>query len=821
MRTPRKFAICLQRVFRGHSTRKKIEPLRRQLALRVKAAIKLQCRFRVAAAKKQMKRIKSKHTSQQNSNRAILPDAIREKQTLGDTLDALVQFPLLKSFKNAVVNGTSLSINVYEDIFVAYSGDHLSPQTIKYSFLSVAIGKVVAKGRTVKAVDSKTNMQIRFKSDFLALAFANVLNEPPFRTGLAHGFASSFPERGALSRCFRGGAAYFDALADAIARAKFSIFISGWWVAPEIYLKRHGGKLLQEYRLDNLLQTKARHGVRICILLFHPFAVLQLNSANAKKRLCALHENINVKLQRPNPTNIKRNMYSHHQKFCVVDQVVAFAGGIDIAPGRYDSDDVPLWDSESVVFPGVDFYNPCRHEHSNSHLDTPFKDVFDRNATPRMPWQDVQVQVHGLAARDVGLNFIQRWNGSLRNSDMETVNTIVPVPRIWCAENANMYDVSGSSAVILQVVRSFGSWSGGQKESSVYNAYMHAIKNSKRFIYIENQFFISGGLDDGTSSYFFECKRHNAIKNEIGGAIAERIIAAIVRAEPFFCFIILPAHPEGPLDSDAAQHLSYFQRVTLSKMKAKIKRECPSAEPSDYFGVYCLRKAGKNPATSLIDTEQCYVHSKLMIVDDDIMIASSANINDRSMKGPRDTEIGFRIRRHPDSPSFIGDFRVKLMNFHTGIGNKSPDALVFRCVNKVSINMWKRIACQNTRCLEVLFPSIPSSEVKTLSVYRKKKKEWAAFRKRLQVQEQENKEQMKAPKHAISFNVRSPWKTRTKQLSQKRASTSCVGGRVANWKVHALDSLGKISGTLCTFPLGFLENMTPSILDAVPDTMWT
>lgn len=38
-------------------------------------------------------------------------------------------------------------------------------------------------------------------------------------------------------------------------------------------------------------------------------------------------------------------------------------------------------------------------------------------------------------------------------------------------------------------------------------------------------------------------------------------------------------------------------------------------------------------------TEILYIHSKLMIVDDRNVIIGSANINDRSLKGPRDSEI--------------------------------------------------------------------------------------------------------------------------------------------------------------------------------------
>lgn len=38
-------------------------------------------------------------------------------------------------------------------------------------------------------------------------------------------------------------------------------------------------------------------------------------------------------------------------------------------------------------------------------------------------------------------------------------------------------------------------------------------------------------------------------------------------------------------------------------------------------------------------TEIVYVHSKLMIVDDRFAILGSANINDRSMNGGRDSEL--------------------------------------------------------------------------------------------------------------------------------------------------------------------------------------
>ena len=43
-------------------------------------------------------------------------------------------------------------------------------------------------------------------------------------------------------------------------------------------------------------------------------------------------------------------------------------------------------------------------------------------------------------------------------------------------------------------------------------------------------------------------------------------------------------------------------------------------------------------------TELIYVHSKLLIVDDCSVIIASANINDRSLLGNRDSELGILVQ---------------------------------------------------------------------------------------------------------------------------------------------------------------------------------
>lgn len=64
-----------------------------------------------------------------------------------------------------------------------------------------------------------------------------------------------------------------------------------------------------------------------------------------------------------------------------------------------------------------------------------------------------------------------------------------------------------------------------------------------------------------------------------------------------------------------------------------------------------------NPAT-----EQVYIHSKMMIVDDDVMLVGSANINDRSMLGSRDSEIAAIVEDVTKIESRFDGERVEVSN---------------------------------------------------------------------------------------------------------------------------------------------------------------
>jgi phospholipase D1/2 len=72
-------------------------------------------------------------------------------------------------------------------------------------------------------------------------------------------------------------------------------------------------------------------------------------------------------------------------------------------------------------------------------------------------------------------------------------------------------------------------------------------------------------------------------------------------------------------------------------------------------------------------TEIIYIHSKLMIVDDRFMIIGSANINDRSLLGSRDSELAMVIEDPNGSvgKGSIFEFRCSIFLEHFGMGPES------------------------------------------------------------------------------------------------------------------------------------------------------
>lgn len=502
-----------------------------------------------------------------------------------------------------------------------------------------------------------------------------------------HRFDSFSPVRNNVhAQWFVDARDYFWAVSEAIDMAQDVIYIHDWWLSPELYLRRppQGN---QQWRLDRLLRKKAEQGVKIFIVVYRNVGqTIPIDSQYTKHSLLDLHENIFV-MRSPNQWIQNTYFWAHHEKICMVDHTVAFLGGVDLCFGRWDTPDHVLTDDKPKAFysaadnppykptqiwPGKDYSNPRVQDFHT--LDQPFEDMYDRTKVPRMPWHDIHMMVTGHSARDLCRHFVQRWNYLIRQKRTSRYTPFLLPPPDFAAQEIEQFDLAGTCEV--QLLRSSGGWSLGLKEPehSIQNAYLKAIEASEHFVYIENQFFITSTTLDGAM-----------IENKIGDALVERIMRAHRNRELWRAVILIPLMPgfESQVDlpdGSSVRLIMQCQYMSISRGRNSLfsRLHYAGIHPEEYIQFFSLRKWGKIGPNKKLITEQLYIHAKAMVVDDRIAIIGSANINERSMRGNRDSEIAAFIRDTHQIPSkmggqpyMVGKFahtlRMRLMREHLGV----------------------------------------------------------------------------------------------------------------------------------------------------------
>ncbi|ESO83442.1 hypothetical protein LOTGIDRAFT_222671 [Lottia gigantea] len=621
---------------------------------------------------------------------------------------------------------------------------------------------------------------------------------------------------------FVDAGSYFEAVAESLEKAREEIFITDWWLSPEIYLKRpmtEGDK----WRLDVILKRKADAGVKIYIMLYKEVTVaLNIDSAYSKYKLLGLNsENIRV-IRHPDHLPGDVLLWAHHEKMVVIDQRVAFLGGIDLCYGRWDDSQHRLTDLGYIItrrnsvidLPQISMSNKVclhldtskagnlKHNYKNSEqdnddhidsigenggtgkqtqktqnsskltdisavartasmldseqaideqglkvstklwigkdyvnfifkdlvqLDAPFTDFIDRKTMPRMPWHDIGAVVYGKAARDVARHFITRWNFTKTKKFKEKTNYPLLMPRNYsrCSVPTSIKTVTYD--VKTQILRSSCSWSAGlaEIEASIHTAYIHCIENAKHYIYIENQFFVTQ-IDDGNNS-------QNVVLNGIGDALYRRIIRAHRCQDEFRVYVVMPLLPafEGEFGTAGGTNLQAVTNWNYASicrgqysLIEKLSQEVP--DPLKYV-VFCgLRKHAELSGKMM--TELIYVHSKLMIVDDDTVIIGSANINDRSMLGKRDSELAVIVEDNQKTGvqingkehmvgKFASSIRTTLFREHLGLDSDDLDItdIVHDDFYK---GVWIKQAVVNTTIYDKVFNCIPCDFVHTFQQLR-------------------------------------------------------------------------------------------------------
>ena len=300
--------------------------------------------------------------------------------------------------------------------------------------------------------------------------------------------------------------------------------------------------------------------------------------------------------------------------------------------------------------------------------------------------------------------------------------------------NVNFFKKGVKSNV--QVLRSACKWSVGigKKENSILQGYYQLIDNAKHYLYIENQFFVSRAFNEEERE---ECDYalSDVVENMIAYHIRKRIERAYRQKEKFRVFVFIPLLPGFAGEPESSGTLQIILKHTYAGISrnhgmsiieqlSKIMGD----EWKNYIGFYSLRGHGLvkgEPRTELI-----YIHSKLMIVDDKTVILGSANINDRSMLGTRDSEYAVMINEHPKlntkmdgkdykAANFAYTFRVNLFAEHLGVDPKN--SILSDPLSDEFLKLVQNTAHNNTMIYRKLWGCYPDDQYLTFKDLREHK----------------------------------------------------------------------------------------------------
>lgn len=529
---------------------------------------------------------------------------------------------------------------------------------------------------------------------------------------------------------------------NAINGAQHLIYITGWSVYTEITLIRDPKrqKTGDDILLGELLKKKADQGVNVLVLVWDDRTSVP---ERKKDGLMATHDqetkdyfqntNVHCVLCPRNPDDGNSiiqgiqvsTMFTHHQKTVVVDseflrdgsqirRLVSFVGGIDLCDGRYDTLDHSLFRTLGTVH-NKDFHQPN------------FPGSSIAKGGPREPWHDIHCRLEGPVAWDVLYNFEQRWRKQVGSQYLYSINDLdrfivrpTPVnsledPETWSVQIFRSIDGAAASDFPTRPEEAarIGLVSGKDNiiDRSIQDAYINAIRRAKNFIYIENQYFIG-------SSYGWKPSGEVTIEDInalhlIPKELSLKIVSKIEAEERFTVYVVIPMWPEGIPDSASVQAILDWQKRTMEMMysdiyNALLAKGLTDVDLRDYLTFFCLGNREIKSVGEYIPTEEpdpdtdysraqksrrfmIYVHAKMMIVDDEYIIIGSANINQRSMDGARDSEIamgGFQphhLANGQPAKGKIFGFRMALWYEHLNYLDDSflhPESL--ECVRKIN-----------------------------------------------------------------------------------------------------------------------------------------
>lgn len=251
------------------------------------------------------------------------------------------------------------------------------------------------------------------------------------------------------------GEAYFRAIHESLRHSRHSIFIVGWDLHSDLRLVRGEDRGGWPSRLGAFLNrlVSEKKGLHVYLLNwdFAMIYALEREFFPRYKLKWRTHKRIHFRLDGNHPVGA-----SQHQKIVVVDDAVAFAGGLDLSKWRWDT---------------------------SAHRPDDERRV-DPDGKPYPPFHDVQMVVDGPAAATLGELVRKRWSDAKGKSPVAAQTTHSHDP--WPSSIDPDFE-----PVKVAVARTLPAYENRRGVREVEQLYLDSIASARRSIYIENQYLSS------------------------------------------------------------------------------------------------------------------------------------------------------------------------------------------------------------------------------------------------------------------------------------------------------------------------------------------
>jgi phosphatidylserine/phosphatidylglycerophosphate/cardiolipin synthase-like enzyme len=386
------------------------------------------------------------------------------------------------------------------------------------------------------------------------------------------------------------GRAAFAAMQRAIESAvsdRHFIYLLAWWCDPWVNLSGPGTCLL------DLFRRAGERGVQIRVLVWDaPFAIFPNHSRLHDEAVRALNRLPNCHAQQDDGGLTK----SHHQKLLVVkgrDGLISFGGGVDVNADRINSLPPPAGSFRADRPRHVGWTGASGGSGSGA-------------AGGGEPLHDVHARVSGPSALPLLRMFRRRWFARSGDRSVDRRAPLrgayrEPVPPPTGRQFARVGETFNG------IVRPSAGRAFRSRVVDVQDIWLRSLLGARRFIYIEEQYLISL-------------------------CAAEAIRSVLPRLE--HVTILVPPSEMTDLPGKWRRRREFIERITRGNPHAsKLFVYTRAKRPAES----CRRGSGPH----------LYVHSKLAVIDDDLLLVGSANMNNRGWE----TDSELVIAAFEDTPS--------------------------------------------------------------------------------------------------------------------------------------------------------------------------